>query len=240
MVKRKTGKQLDLEIATFLATSPAVVERADPETSLGRGAERTAHGFSELNKAISEMGPTPLLARIDQPERVNADAQAALGELRQWLAGGGFQPKWDRYPRGTERYRRKFGGVGGPVKASVAATASTSKGGRPSRRLSAERRTADAGIGDKQPKTLVRFKPCFKPSTQEQYDEKFDMLPPLGVTGNGYLVGEPWSHRVCHVTGHYSPTFPAMVKRNGKYFASCEGITVAEWRALDLAQLQVV
>jgi hypothetical protein len=87
---------------------------------------------------------------------------------------------------------------------------------------------------------LVRFKPCFKPSTQEQYDEKFDILPPLEVTGNGYLVGEPWSHRVCHVSGHYSPTFPAMVKRNGKYFASCEGITVAEWRALDLAQLQVV
>ena len=87
---------------------------------------------------------------------------------------------------------------------------------------------------------LERFKPCFKQTDRQNYDEKFDVLPPLGVSSAGYLVGEPWSHRVCHVTGRYSPTYQALVRRNGKYYQSCEGITLSEWRALDLSTLQVV
>ena len=89
-------------------------------------------------------------------------------------------------------------------------------------------------------RTLVRFKPCFKPCTQEQFDDKFEVLPPIGMSSKGFLVGEPWSHRVCHVTGRYSPTYQAMVKRGTTCFESCEGVTVAEWRALDPATLQIV
>ncbi len=104
--------------------------------------------------------------------------------------------------------------------------------GEPTRRQS---------VGGEQPsRSLLRFKPCFRPCTQEEFDEKFEVLPPIGMTGNGYLVSEPWSHRVCHVTGRYSPTYQAMVKRKGKCFESCEGITVPEWRALDIATLQIV
>ncbi len=126
MVKKKTAAQLDLEIATFLATPltyTTVAQRSG-------GSEGAVLGFAELNKAISQVGPTPILARIDQPDRVNADAQAAIKELRHWLVSGGFQPTWDRYPRGTARYRRKFGHVGGPRKTSQAATSSASKGKR--------------------------------------------------------------------------------------------------------------
>ncbi len=87
---------------------------------------------------------------------------------------------------------------------------------------------------------LERFRPCFKQTDQRTYDEKFDILPPLGDHKYGYLVGEPWSHRVCHVTSRYLPTYEAMVSWGGRYYKSCEGLTLPEWRELDFSRLQVV
>jgi hypothetical protein len=116
-------------------------------------------------------------------------------------------------------------------------------GDEPARRPNVNRplRGADASHGEGPASgTLVRFQPCFKPCSQEQFDEKFEVLPPIGVSRKGFLVSEPWSHRVCNVTGRYSPTYPALVKRGAEYFESCEGITVAEWRALDPGTLQIV
>jgi len=94
--------------------------------------------------------------------------------------------------------------------------------------------------GERLSEPVVRFKPCFKQTTRQQYDDKFEVLPPIGEYSYGFLVSEPWSHRKCHVTGRYSPTYQALVTLNGKYFISCEGITFAEWRALDPSTLQVV
>jgi hypothetical protein len=102
-----------------------------------------------------------------------------------------------------------------------------------------ERSQAEAQPGEASP-PLVRFKPCFKECTKRRFDEQFDIVPPLAMSRMGYLVGEPWSHRVCHVTSRYSATYPAMVSSGGKYFESCEGITGAEWRALNPFTLQVV
>lgn len=55
------------------------------------------------------MDPTACLQRIDRPNRINADAQHAMLDLHGWLLNGGFPPEWKRYPRGTRRFRRKFG-----------------------------------------------------------------------------------------------------------------------------------
>jgi len=55
------------------------------------------------------MDPTACLRRIDLPVRINADTQYAMLDLHTWLLGKGFSPDWARYPRGTRRFRRKFG-----------------------------------------------------------------------------------------------------------------------------------
>jgi hypothetical protein len=85
----------------------------------------------------------------------------------------------------------------------------------------------------------VRFKPRFKPSTQRRFDEQLEVLPPIAWGSKGFLVGEPWMHRECHVTGRYLPAYQAMVTVGERYLESCEGLTVPEWRALNPVTLQI-
>jgi hypothetical protein len=98
---------------------------------------------------------------------------------------------------------------------------------------------AGYGGGGLAPSASVRFKPRFKPCSQRRFDDQLEILPPIAWTSKGFLVGEPWSHRECHVTGRYLPAYQAMVKRGERYFESCEGLTVPEWRALDPVTLQI-
>jgi len=102
-----------------------------------------------------------------------------------------------------------------------------------------ERPTKTRDGGGHASSASVRFKPCFKPSTQRRFDEKLEILPPIAWISKGFLVGEPWTHRECHVTHRYLPAYQAMVKVGARYFESCEGLTVPEWRALDPVTLQV-
>jgi hypothetical protein len=104
--------------------------------------------------------------------------------------------------------------------------------------LAEGRRPAGAADDDASP-SAEAFRPRFKPCSEEDFNDKFEVLPPIGMSRSGFLVGEPWSHRTCRVTGRYLPTYQAMVKRNGRCFQSCEGITLPEWRELDIASLRV-
>ncbi len=84
--------------------------------------------------------------------------------------------------------------------------------------------------------------PAFKPCDLKRYDELLEVLPPLAWVRKGFLVGEPWSHRECTITGKYLPTYQAMVCQsalNGRYFESTSGITVPEWRALNPVTLKI-
>jgi hypothetical protein len=91
-------------------------------------------------------------------------------------------------------------------------------------------------------------KPVFVLSSEAEFNEMFEVLPPLGWNAGelrrGFLVGEPWSHRMCAVTDVYRATYQAFVVQStttmGKrYLKSAEGITLPEWRELNTNDLVV-
>ena len=41
----------------------------------------------------------------------------------------------------------------------------------------------------------------FKPITAERYDEMMNIMPPAVFDRYSFLVGEPWDHVKCSVTG---------------------------------------
>ena len=77
----------------------------------------------------------------------------------------------------------------------------------------------------------------WKECTEERHDEMLCVLPPAYWDHNGFLVGEPSTHRTCKVTGRVAPTFAAFVSHNGKYYESAEPYTLAEFRAFDVKEL---
>lgn len=84
--------------------------------------------------------------------------------------------------------------------------------------------------------------PEFLPSTHERYWESIEIIMPVAESSKGFLVGEPWSHRECRITGRYRATYPAMVRRQGQppqYFESTAGLTVPEWHALNVDTLKI-
>jgi hypothetical protein len=83
----------------------------------------------------------------------------------------------------------------------------------------------------------------FKRCSEKRFNQMLDMLPPLAWTSKGFLVGEAWGDRTCAVTGNLRPTFKAMICRwdqeGMSYFESTMGLTVAEWRALDIYSIAI-
>lgn len=69
--------------------------------------------------------------------------------------------------------------------------------------------------------------------TAERYDEMLGVLPPYCMTGFGFLVGEPSSHRVCKVSGDVRPDYAAFVRINGQHYEG-PNMTAPEWRTLNL------
>lgn len=78
--------------------------------------------------------------------------------------------------------------------------------------------------------------PLFRGCTEHRYHEMLEVLPPMAWVSTGFLVSEPWSHRTCDKTGRYAATYQAMVNFLGRYYESTRGLTVAEWRSLDLRE----
>jgi hypothetical protein len=75
-----------------------------------------------------------------------------------------------------------------------------------------------------------------KECTEERYDEMLGILPPAMMSSNGFLVGEPFDHRVCKVTGNISPTFAAFFQKGETYYEG-DNMTIAEFRAFNVADI---
>lgn len=71
----------------------------------------------------------------------------------------------------------------------------------------------------------------------EQYDEMLGCLPPALMTGLGFLVGEPSSHRRCTVTGDVRADYQAFARVAGRYYGATQCLTMPEFKALQPGQV---
>jgi hypothetical protein len=78
--------------------------------------------------------------------------------------------------------------------------------------------------------------PGWKQCSEADYDYGLCVLPPALWLSHGFLVGEPFDHRVCTVTGYTAPTFAAFVRKDDKFYNG-PNMTVAEFRAIDLGKV---
>lgn len=58
----------------------------------------------------------------------------------------------------------------------------------------------------------------WQPCTEERYDYMMGVLPPALMHHGGFLVGEPFHHRTCRITGRISPTYAAFIRYKGKCY----------------------
>jgi hypothetical protein len=77
----------------------------------------------------------------------------------------------------------------------------------------------------------------WKPIDESRYWEMLGMLPPAAQTGIGFLLGEPYSHRLCTVTGNGAATFSAFAEHAGAFFEAARPLTVAEFRRVTAADI---
>lgn len=68
--------------------------------------------------------------------------------------------------------------------------------------------------------------------TADRYDEMLGVLPPEIMTGLGFLVGEPSSHRRCKTDGLMRPDFQAFARIDGRYYGADQCMTVPEFKRL--------
>lgn len=68
----------------------------------------------------------------------------------------------------------------------------------------------------------------------ERYDEMLGMLPPAIYLTKGFLVGEPFDHRKCEVTGDVRPSFAAFLHLWGKFYSG-GNMTIPEFEAIGYA-----
>lgn len=74
----------------------------------------------------------------------------------------------------------------------------------------------------------------WKKTTEAKYWEMLECLPPAAHSGFGFLVGEPVDH-----TSDGHPRFEAFVEPvYGELFESVEPITIAEFKALKMADIK--
>lgn len=64
----------------------------------------------------------------------------------------------------------------------------------------------------------------------ERYDEMLGVLPPEIMTGLGFLVGEPSTHRRCTISGNVAPDFQAFARVAGRYYGARQCMTIAEFK----------
>ena len=77
----------------------------------------------------------------------------------------------------------------------------------------------------------------FKECTEERWDEMLGVLPPALWIAKGFLVGEPFDHRTCKITGVVRATYTAFINHGGKFYEG-PNLTMPEFRAFDVATLK--
>lgn len=66
----------------------------------------------------------------------------------------------------------------------------------------------------------------WKETTEEQYWEMLEVLPPAYMNKAGFLVGEPWDHHA--ITG--LPRFQAFIGKAGKFHVASRPMTIPEFK----------
>lgn len=74
--------------------------------------------------------------------------------------------------------------------------------------------------------------PEFTEVSRERFDEMLDVLPPAVMDANGFMVGEPFDHRLCEITGKFGPTFAAFIEHKGKCYEATRPLTIGEYKAV--------
>jgi hypothetical protein len=77
----------------------------------------------------------------------------------------------------------------------------------------------------------------FKECTEERFDEMLGCVPPIWGR-QGFLVGEPFDHRRCKVSGNFVPTYAAFLRVGGKFYESTEPMTEREFANFDRGTLK--
>jgi hypothetical protein len=77
----------------------------------------------------------------------------------------------------------------------------------------------------------------FKECTEERYDEMLGVLPPALWIAKGFLVGEPFDHRTCKISGAVRATYAAFICHGGKFYEG-PNMTFSEFKAFDVAALK--
>jgi hypothetical protein len=73
--------------------------------------------------------------------------------------------------------------------------------------------------------------------TAARYDEMLGVVPPRTMTGCGFLVGEPMTHRTCTQCGEIRATYSAFMQAGGQYFEGPD-LTFLEYLELDAEEIR--
>lgn len=84
-----------------------------------------------------------------------------------------------------------------------------------------------------EPKPILPQGFALLPSTEDAYWQALEALPPALQLGGAFLLGEPYDHRLCCVTGKVYPSWHLHVEHDRDVFLrGSVPITIPEFRAL--------
>ncbi|MDC7784784.1 hypothetical protein PQJ75_00765 [Rhodoplanes sp. TEM] len=75
--------------------------------------------------------------------------------------------------------------------------------------------------------------PAWKKVDAGRYADMLDIMPPAVHRAHGFLVGEPWTHRTCRVTGEFRAAYAAFIRNRSGHFECLEPMTPAEFTAVN-------
>lgn len=64
---------------------------------------------------------------------------------------------------------------------------------------------------------------------EDRYDLMLNILPPVSHRSWGFLVGEPWNHRKCRISGVVRASYVAFIQRHGRFYECDQALTVPEF-----------
>ncbi len=70
----------------------------------------------------------------------------------------------------------------------------------------------------------------WQPTTETTYWEMMEVLPPALMNPGGFLVGEPFDHGRCAVTGGIRPRYEAFIQIGDRFYVSGRALTIPEFK----------
>jgi hypothetical protein len=73
-------------------------------------------------------------------------------------------------------------------------------------------------------------RPTWTEVSADRFNEMLGVLPPAHHLTFGFLVGEAYTHRKCHVSKRTLPAYRAYIERGQRYYTCSEPLTIPEFR----------